>query len=238
VYSFTTYENEYNGLPGLENLVLLKAMLGQADDIVKLLLALVLGGVIGWERELYDKPAGFRTNTLICVGATLFTILSLRMGTIPGTDSSRIAAQIVSGIGFLGAGAIIRRGEAVLGLTTAATIWFVASIGMGIGAGHYVISAIGTALALAILFVFRKFENLIDQFHTTRTYHVILSAEDEAVRELNLVLDSCQLKVLGTKQVKSANSYFYDITLSGRKAHHNPLLEKLLKSPTVKEVRY
>jgi len=209
-----------------------------ADDLVKLLLALVLGGLIGWERELYDKPAGFRTNTLICVGSTLFTIFSLKIGIIPGTDSARIAAQIVSGIGFLGAGAIIRRGEAVLGLTTAATIWFVASIGMGIGAGYYVISSVGTALALAILFVFRKFENLVDRIHTTRTYHVTVLAEDDAVRELSLVLDSCGLRVLGNKQVKSDNRYFYEITLSGKRAEHTPLLEKLLKSPTVKEVRY
>jgi len=208
------------------------------DDLIKLMLSLVLGGLIGWERELYDKPAGFRTNTLICVGSTLFTIFSLKIGVIPGTDSSRIAAQIVSGIGFLGAGAIIRRGEAILGLTTAATIWFVASIGMGIGAGYYLTSSIGAALALAILVLFRKFENLVDRFHTTRTYHVILSAEDDAVRELTDTLDSCGLKVLGNKQVKSHNRYFYDITLSGRKAQHNPLLEKLLKSPTVKEVRY
>jgi putative Mg2+ transporter-C (MgtC) family protein len=213
-------------------------LMTEADDLLKLALALILGGLIGWERELYDKPAGFRTNTLICVGSTLFTIFSLRIGTIPGTDSSRIAAQIVSGIGFLGAGAIIRRGEAVLGLTTAATIWFVASIGMGVGAGYYITSSVGTALALAILILFRKFENLVDRFHTTRTYHVILSAEDEAVRELSLTLDSCELKLLGSKQVKSDNSYLYDITLSGSKAKHNPLLDKLLKSPTVKEVRY
>ena len=208
------------------------------DDLIKLLLSLVLGGLIGWERELYDKPAGFRTNTLICVGATLFTIFSLRIGTIPATDSARIAAQIVSGIGFLGPGAIIRRGEAVLGLTTAATIWFVASIGMGIGAGYYLTSCTGTVLALAILVLFRKFEHLVDTFHTTRTYHVTLSAEDEAVRELTDTLDACGLKVLGNKQVKSDNRYFYEITLSGRKNNHTPLLEKLLRSPTVREVRY
>jgi putative Mg2+ transporter-C (MgtC) family protein len=209
-----------------------------ADDLIKLLLALFLGGLIGWERELYDKPAGFRTNTLICVGSTLFTIFSLKIGTIPGTDSARIAAQIVSGIGFLGAGAIIRRGEAVLGLTTAATIWFVASIGMGIGAGYYVISSVGTALALAILFVFRKLENLADRFHTTRTYHVILSADDEAVTELRVAMDSCELRVLGSKQVKSDNRYLYEVTLSGRKDQHDPFLDKLLKSSTVNEVRY
>ena len=208
------------------------------EDLIKLFLSLFLGGLIGCERELYDKPAGFRTNTLICVGSTLFTIFSLKIGIIPATDSARIAAQIVSGIGFLGAGAIIRRGEAVLGLTTAATIWFVASIGMGIGAGYYLTSCTGAVLALAILVLFRKFEHLVDRFHTTRTYHVIVLAEDDAVKELAHVLDSCGLKVLGSKQVKSDNRYFYEITLSGRKAHHHPLLEKLLRSPTVKEVRY
>ena len=126
----------------------------------------------------------------------------------------------------------------MLGLTTAATIWFVASIGMGVGAGYYLTSSVGTALALAILVLFRKFENLVDRFHTTRTYHVILSADDEAVRELSRALDSCGLRVLGNKQVKSDNRYFYEITLSGRKDQHNPLLENLLKSPTVKEVKY
>jgi putative Mg2+ transporter-C (MgtC) family protein len=209
-----------------------------SDDLIKLLLSLCLGGLIGWERELYDKPAGFRTNTLICVGSTLFTIFSLKIGTIPATDSARIAAQIVSGIGFLGAGAIIRRGEAVLGLTTAATIWFVASIGMGIGAGYYLTSCTGAVLALAILVLFRKFEHLVDRYHTTRTYHVIVSAEDDAVKELTYVLDSCGLRVLGSKQVKSDNRYVYEITLSGRQALHHPLLETLLKSPAVKEIRY
>jgi len=208
------------------------------EDLVKLFLAVILGGLIGWERELYDKPAGFRTNTLICLGSTLFTIFSLKVGTIPGADSARIAAQIVSGIGFLGAGAIIRRGEAVLGLTTAATIWFVASIGMGIGTGLYEISCIGTALGLAILLLFRKFETLVDRFHTTRTYHVTLLANDESLSEFGVTLDSSELKVLGNKQVKSDNRYLYEITLTGKKADHNAFLQKLLKSRAVNELRY
>jgi putative Mg2+ transporter-C (MgtC) family protein len=217
---------------------MVQAMLIAFDDIIKLLLSLVLGGLIGWERELYDKPAGFRTNTLICVGSTLFTIFSLKIGSLPGTDSSRIAAQIVSGIGFLGAGAIIRRGEAVLGLTTAATIWFVASIGMGVGAGYYATSSVGTGLALAILVLFRKFEILVDRFHTTRTYHVTLSAEDESVRELTDILDSCGLKILSSKQAKIGNRFVYQITLSGRREQHVPLAQKFLKSPLVIELRY
>lgn len=208
------------------------------DDLIKLLLSLVLGGLIGWERELYDKPAGFRTNTLICVGSTLFTIFSLKIGIIPGTDSSRIAAQIVSGIGFLGAGAIIRRGEAVLGLTTAATIWFVASIGMGIGGGYYATSIAGTALALAILVLFRRIETFLDRFHTTRTYHIIVAAEDDATKELTSILDSCGLRLLSTKQVKSENRYFYEITLSGKRDYHRPFLDTLFNLATVKEVKY
>ena len=213
-------------------------MLGAADDLVKLLLALVLGGLIGWEREFSDRPAGFRTITLICVGSTLFTIVSLKIGAVSGTDSSRIAAQIVSGIGFLGAGAIIRRGEAVSGLTTAATIWFVASIGMGVGAGYFVVSFAGTALALAVLLLFRKFETLIDRLRTTRTYHVVLLAEDQAVGEFNRVIDSSGLKVLGSKQVKADNRYIYEITLSGKHTEHTPLLEKMLKSSSVKKITY
>ena len=96
-----------------------------AQDSLSLLVALLLGAAIGLERELSDKAAGLRTNILICVGSCLFAVLSRNLANVPGTDITRIAAQIVSGIGFLGAGAIMREGEHVTGLTTAATIWVV-----------------------------------------------------------------------------------------------------------------
>ncbi|HEY1267595.1 MAG TPA: MgtC/SapB family protein [Candidatus Binatia bacterium] len=210
----------------------------ELEDLVKLLLSLILGGLIGWERELYDKPAGFRTNTLICVGATLFTIFSIKIGGIPGTDSSRIAAQIVSGIGFLGAGAIIRRGEAILGLTTAATIWFVASIGMGVGGGFYITSTMGTAVALAVLVLFRRFEIVIDELHTTRTYRVVLAADEGAASAFNETLKTSGLRTLAHKQIKDEDRYSHEVTLSGRKARHEPLVQNFLKSPYVKELRY
>lgn len=123
------------------------------EDLLKLFLAAVFGGLVGWEREYHDKPAGLRTNILICVGSAMFTMFSLKIGDLYGADPARIAANIVPGIGFLGAGAIIQRGEAVLGLTTAATIWLVASIGVGVGAGYYLISSEATVLALAVLLV-------------------------------------------------------------------------------------
>ena len=110
--------------------------------LFKLLLAVLLGGMVGFERELAGKPAGLRTNILICLGAALLMDLSIRIGLVEGGarigDPSRIAAQIVTGVGFLGAGTIMQSQGVVTGLTSAATIWVVAAIGMAIGTGFYV----------------------------------------------------------------------------------------------------
>jgi uncharacterized membrane protein YhiD involved in acid resistance len=127
--------------------------------LLKLLLATLLGGAIGFEREIAGKPAGLRTNILICVGAALFTHLSISIAQIgftpdgrPYGDTTRIAAQIVSGIGFLGAGAILHAHGAVVGLTTAATIWVVAAVGAAIGAGAYV-EGVGTSVLIILVLV-------------------------------------------------------------------------------------
>jgi putative Mg2+ transporter-C (MgtC) family protein len=117
---------------------------------LRLLLATVLGGAIGLQRELSGKEAGLRTNMLIALGAALLTVLSIYA--FPGSDPSRLAAGIATGIGFIGAGVILHRsGGAVVGLTTAATIFAVAGIGIATGAGKYLISIVATVLVLAIL---------------------------------------------------------------------------------------
>jgi putative Mg2+ transporter-C (MgtC) family protein len=118
-----------------------------ADAAWRLLLAAGLGAALGLEREYRQKPAGLRTNILIALGAALFTILS----TLMGHDTDRVAAQIVTGIGFLGGGAILRRGSAVQGMTTAATIWVNAAIGMSAGAGYFALATTTAALTLAVL---------------------------------------------------------------------------------------
>ena len=119
--------------------------------VLRLLLAAALGAVIGYQRERAGKSAGLRTHILICAGAALFTVASL-YGFGAVADPARVAAGIVAGIGFLGAGAIIRREEGVVaGLTTAATIWAVAAIGLAAGAGLYVVSAVTTAIVLIVL---------------------------------------------------------------------------------------
>jgi len=117
--------------------------------ILRLLLAAALGAIIGYQRERAGKPAGLRTHTLICIGAALFTIASLYG--FGGADPARIAAGIVTGIGFLGAGAIIRTREHIVGLTTAASIWAIAAIGLTAGAGLYLISVVTTAVIMIIL---------------------------------------------------------------------------------------
>lgn len=118
-----------------------------AYAVAKLLLAAVLGGVVGIERELSHKPAGIRTNMLICLGSALFTLISYEMAGNVGGDHTRIAAQIITGIGFIGAGVVIRDRGAIIGITSAATLFVVASIGMAVGAGLYV-TGIFTALLL------------------------------------------------------------------------------------------
>jgi putative Mg2+ transporter-C (MgtC) family protein len=117
---------------------------------LRLLLAAGLGAAIGVERELRKKPAGLRTNILIAVGAALFTTVSVQLAHSGGTPD-RIAAQIVTGIGFLGAGAILHSGTSIIGMTTAATIWVNAAVGMAAGAGEYAMASIATAITLIVL---------------------------------------------------------------------------------------
>lgn len=124
----------------------------EIEIAVRLLLAAVFGAAVGYERRSADKPAGLRTLSLVAMGSALFTIISA-FG-FESADQSRVAAQIVTGVGFLGAGTILRSGVTVSGLTTAATIWATAAIGMAVGSGMYIASATGTALILIILYVF------------------------------------------------------------------------------------
>ena len=125
----------------------------EVEMVLRLLLATALGASIGFQRERAGKSAGLRTHILICVGAALFTVASI-YGFGSGDETARVAAGVVAGIGFIGAGAIIRSGgEIVHGLTTAASIWAVAAVGLAAGAGLYLVSAVATAIVLIILFL-------------------------------------------------------------------------------------
>jgi putative Mg2+ transporter-C (MgtC) family protein len=130
----------------------------QLELIVRLLLAAVLGAAIGLERELHDHPAGMRTHLLVSVGSATFTVLSLFAFAAPSADPGRIAAQVVSGIGFLGAGAILKYGATVRGLTTAASLWAVAAVGMAAGAGAWGVALAATVIVVVSLWPLRIVE--------------------------------------------------------------------------------
>jgi putative Mg2+ transporter-C (MgtC) family protein len=141
------------------------------DVSLRLLLAAGLGAAIGIEREIHQKPAGLRTNILIAVGAALFTTVSVQLGAVASTPD-RIAAQIVTGVGFLGAGAILRSGGSVHGMTTAATIWVNAAVGMAVGAGEYLMASMATGITLAVLAVLGPVERHFErQSHLKNPNH-------------------------------------------------------------------
>lgn len=136
-------------------------------DLIGIILAIIFGSAIGFERELSGKAAGLRTNVLICLGAAVFTIISREVG--GDTHSiTRIAAQIVTGVGFLGAGAIIQDRGGVHGLTTAATIWLVASIGMACGASFYVLALLTTIIAMGVLIGLSRLEKIVKKLRANK----------------------------------------------------------------------
>lgn len=139
-------------------------MINTEELVARFVIAALFGGIVGIQREIHHKTAGFRTNILICLGSTLLTIISLKITldyTSTVADPGRIAAQIVTGIGFLGAGAIIRGRGAVIGLTTAASIWVTAAIGMAVGMGYYLEAGITVITSVIILQGLLPFERMI-----------------------------------------------------------------------------
>ena len=148
--------------------------------VLKLLMAMVCGGAIGFERELSRKAAGLRTNVLICIGAALFTIVSRHIGGgAPYTDPARLVAQVVTGIGFLGAGVILQSRGSITGLTTAATIFVVGAIGITIGDGMFGIALVSTVLIIIVLVALRRVERRI--IRRQRLFHYTLRTDDPAV---------------------------------------------------------
>jgi putative Mg2+ transporter-C (MgtC) family protein len=131
--------------------------------VERLCLAAALGAVLGFEREWRQKYAGLRTNILIAIGSALFTMMSIDLSISSGGDATRIAAQIVTGIGFLGAGAIMRTGSGIRGLTTAAMIWVNAAIGVAVGGGEYHLAVIATGVTLLVLILLNPVERWIDK---------------------------------------------------------------------------
>jgi len=157
-------------------------------SLTRLVLAAILGGIIGLERELKHRPAGLRTNMFICFGAALFTVLSRALAAEP-SDYTRIAAQIIPGIGFIGAGSILHTRGLTTGLTTAATLFVVASVGMAAGGGFYVTAIFATGVVLIVLFALGRLERTSNLKTLLTSYEVTGVSVEEISQEVNRILE-------------------------------------------------
>jgi len=169
--------------------------------ILKLVLSSVFGGMVGYERELHEHPAGLRTHILVCMGATLITIVSVSFRP-PDGDPGRIAAQIVSGIGFLGAGTILRQGNIVRGLTTAASLWTVAGIGMAVGVGgvFYLLAAVATGIVFVTLSTMRSLEPALGR---GQVRDILLEVPARELQALGNVLQSFTNMGVSVQSIKT-----------------------------------
>jgi putative Mg2+ transporter-C (MgtC) family protein len=203
-------------------------------DLFKFFLAIVFGGLIGLERELKGKPAGFRTNILICLGSTLYMILSMKIAGDPG----RIAAQVVTGIGFIGAGTIIQARGTITGLTTAATIFVVASIGLAIGSNQIILATIFTALVLIVLTLLSTFEKtLLGKCHFQFLEIEILDEKGKGRAELIEILNEHEIKPNQYQLIEANGNLKISISYCDKHPSHHRFLSELLKIPYIKEIK-
>jgi len=170
------------------------------EFFLSILLAALAGGLIGLEREYHDKTAGLRTMILIATGSALFTILSQVIGT--DIDPARVAAALVSGVGFLGAGAIIKAGMNIRGLTTAASIWLVASLGMGMGAGEYALTFSVTMFVLLVLWILPFIERRIDAMHEFLEFTIITHNDDHCEEQILNILNEENIRYVSIHRAK------------------------------------
>jgi putative Mg2+ transporter-C (MgtC) family protein len=203
----------------------------------KLLLAGVLGGVVGLEREIRRKPAGLRTNILICVGSALFTVISYVAADKFGGDRVRIAAQIIPGIGFIGAGAVLRDRASIMGLTTAATIFIVASIGMAVGAGLYWTAVFASVLVIAALALLGKLEVRFELTAHFVTFRVNLKDGVGTLKSVQEVLSQMNVPMVRsqTRRSPSGSMMEFDANVSFQMQHEitNRLAELDIHSESV-----
>jgi putative Mg2+ transporter-C (MgtC) family protein len=206
-----------------------------AQDLLSLFVALSLGACIGLERELSDKAAGLRTNILICIGSALFTVMSLRIFDV---KDAHIVAQIVTGIGFLGAGAIMREGEHVTGLTTAATIWVVAAIGMTVGFKYYSLGAATTILVLIVQAIFPHLDTMIDELRQRHTFKISCDLNEDGLEQIKTIFRNSDVKVLRRKLMKKSDLYYSEWYVAGPRLEQKSVVRLLLENKHVRELTY
>lgn len=207
------------------------------SSIGRLILAAVLGGAIGLEREFKHRPAGLRTNLFICFGSAMFTLLSDQLAVEHLGDHTRIAAQIIPGIGFIGAGAILHnRGDIVMGITSAATIFVVASIGMAVGGGLYWTAIFATLLILFCLFLLGKAEQSLNVKLLVHTYEVVGPSEEIITEEVNRALEAVHSIMQNVHVAVTKQHVRLQFDLEGKRRQQEKVLRILEQSAALRNV--
>lgn len=207
------------------------------EILTKLIISIVIGVFIGGEREYRNKSAGLRTIILICLGSTIFTILSAKIGDTTG--ASRVAANIVTGIGFLGAGAIMREGLTVSGLTTASTIWVAAALGMAVGAGEYALAFYCMILTFIVLSLFGYLQQYFFRvLKKTIELHLTLESSDKSVEFIENQMQHLKLKFYRKKEFRKNDKALFQYDVIGKEDQLTRLVSFLNESGQVKSFAY
>lgn len=211
------------------------------DLLGRLALAVLLGGIVGVERELSGKPAGLRTNILICLGSALLMDLSITIGMTDGEgrigDPARIAAQVVTGVGFLGAGTIMQARGEVVGLTTAATIWVVAAIGLAVGAGHRAEAVAAALLVTLVLTALGWLERWMLSFRRVVNGTIRLRG-DARFEEVSPIFRASRIGIQSKKVSEEDGGLVYRLQLVGPTRQYDRLAEELMHRPEVISVEF
>jgi putative Mg2+ transporter-C (MgtC) family protein len=197
-------------------------------DLVKIALAVLCGGLLGLERQYKNKTAGFRTIILICLGSAIFTMVAQHAGQVANLN-------IVTGVGFIGAGVIFKDNISVSGLTTAAVIWISAAIGMAVGSGNYGMALVSTVLTLMVLLLFNLLERYIDKVHRDKLFTIVfINADQENLKAVEHIIKNNHLKYRPVRVAKEEGCLLIAILVTGHQKNIYKLDEKLLQMPEVK----
>ena len=201
------------------------------EEAAQVSFAFIIGAVIGLEREFRAKPAGFRTMIFICVGSCLYTILSKESNTV---SPDRIASNIVTGVGFIGAGVIFKEGISVNGLTTSALIWIIAALGMAIGYKNYPLAVVVSSMVVIALFVLEPVQRFINRFHKVKDYKIKTSDTTDALKnEMESFFESHDISYRCVKMNKENNEAIYVYRIGAPKDDYDIVNEFLLKHKSI-----
>ena len=204
-------------------------------DIYHLLIALLIGAVIGAEREYRNKSAGLRTMIMVSLASCLFTIMSIKIGV---NNPDRLAANILTGLGFIGAGVIFKEENHISGITTATTIWMVAALGISAGAGYIALSLLGTLIVLIVLILMIYIQDWIADLNMQRDYKIVCDYQQETLHRYEAVFKQFHMRIDRGLQHRTETIITGHWFLQGKAKNHKKLIEFLLNDPEIRELMY